>query len=89
MCHIKIVLSATVLPLYLRSKRLCRVIILTVEVHLIYPMLCSGLIIEFCSHAVDTLEDIIQEAIRQNFDTFGLTEHMPRDSLNDLYPEEV
>jgi PHP domain len=49
----------------------------------------SRLIVEFCSHAVDTLEDIIQEAIRQNFDTLALTEHMPRDSLNDLYPEEV
>lgn len=52
-------------------------------------MPCFGLIEEFCSHAVDTLEDIIQEAIRQNFDTLALTEHMPRDSLNDLYPEEV
>ena len=48
-----------------------------------------GLIAEFCTHAVDTLEDVIQEAIRQNFDTFALTEHMPRDTLNDLYPEEV
>jgi HisJ family histidinol phosphate phosphatase len=47
------------------------------------------LITEFCSHAVDTLEDVIQQAIRQKFNTFALTEHMPRDTLNDLYPEEV
>jgi histidinol-phosphatase (PHP family) len=35
------------------------------------------------------LEDVIEEAIRQNFDTFALTEHMPRDNPEDLYPEEV
>jgi len=44
---------------------------------------------EFCTHAVDSLEDVILEAIRQKFDTFALTEHMPRDQSSDLYPEEV
>jgi len=44
---------------------------------------------DFCSHAVDALEDVILEAIRQKFDTFALTEHMPRDQPSDLYPEEV
>jgi len=28
------------------------------------------------------------EAIRQKFDTFALTEHMPRDTVDALYPEE-
>jgi len=45
--------------------------------------------IEFCTHAVDSLEDVILEAIRQKFNTFALTEHMPRDQPSDLYPEEV
>src|SRR5579862_1449230 len=45
--------------------------------------------VEFCSHALDTLEDVVLEAIRQKFDTFALTEHMPRDNMADLYPEEV
>jgi len=43
---------------------------------------------EFCHHAVDTLEDVILEAIRQKFETFCLTEHMPRDTVEALYPEE-
>ena len=46
-------------------------------------------LVEFCTHAVDTLEDVILEAIRKGFDTFALTEHMPRDVPEDLYPEEV
>jgi len=43
---------------------------------------------EFCTHAVNTLEDVILEAIRQNFTSLALTEHMPRDRPEDLYPEE-
>jgi histidinol-phosphatase (PHP family) len=35
------------------------------------------------------LEDVILEAIRQKFESFALTEHMPRDYVEDLYPEEV
>jgi histidinol-phosphatase (PHP family) len=38
---------------------------------------------------VDTLEEVILEAIRQNFEMFALTEHMPRDNPSDLYPEEA
>lgn len=44
---------------------------------------------QFCKHATGTLEDVVLEAIRQGFDTFGLTEHVPRYRPQDLYPEEV
>lgn len=45
---------------------------------------------QFCpGHAKDELEDIIKTAIAKGFTTIGLTEHMPRTSLEDLYPEEV
>lgn len=45
---------------------------------------------EFCpGHAVDTLEAIILRAIALGFQTIGLTEHMPRIHIDDLYPEEV
>ncbi|EIW73693.1 hypothetical protein TREMEDRAFT_25585 [Tremella mesenterica DSM 1558] len=44
---------------------------------------------QFCRHAKDTLEEIILEAIRQRFETYGLTEHCPRYRQEDLYPEEV
>jgi hypothetical protein len=64
----------------------CKVIILTAEV---YQSNVVVNIAEFCSHALDSLEDVILEAIRQGFDTFGMTEHMPRDNPVDLYPEEV
>ncbi|KUJ16562.1 histidinol phosphate phosphatase H [Mollisia scopiformis] len=44
---------------------------------------------QFCpGHAKDVLEQIIQTAIARGMTTFGLTEHMPRDSEKDLYPEE-
>lgn len=45
---------------------------------------------QFCpGHARDQLEDIIERAVALGFTTMGLTEHMPRYSLEDLYPEEV
>ncbi|KAI1450117.1 histidinol-phosphatase [Annulohypoxylon stygium] len=45
---------------------------------------------QFCpGHAKDQLEDIIKHAISLGYTTMGLTEHMPRDSLEDLYPEEL
>lgn len=45
---------------------------------------------QFCpGHAKDQLEDIIQYAIKTGYKTMGLTEHMPRYELSDLYPEEV
>ncbi len=44
---------------------------------------------QFCKHAAGTLEDVVREAIRQGFRTYGLTEHVPRHRVDDLYPEEV
>ncbi|PIL25971.1 hypothetical protein GSI_11725 [Ganoderma sinense ZZ0214-1] len=44
---------------------------------------------QFCKHAAGTLEQVVQEAIHQGFETFGLTEHVPRYRTTDLYPEEV
>jgi histidinol-phosphatase (PHP family) len=44
---------------------------------------------QFCRHAKDDLEDIVAEAIRQGFETYGLSEHAPRYRLEDLFPEEV
>ncbi|KAG0653045.1 putative histidinol-phosphatase [Hyphodiscus hymeniophilus] len=44
---------------------------------------------QFCpGHAKDELEDIVQTAISKGMQTFGLTEHMPRDNDKDRYPEE-
>jgi histidinol-phosphatase (PHP family) len=45
---------------------------------------------QFCpGHAQDQLEEIIQTAISKGMQTFGLTEHMPRDNDEDKYPGEV
>lgn len=44
---------------------------------------------QFCRHATGTLEEIVLEAIRQGFEVYGLTEHVPRYRQDDLYPEEV
>jgi len=45
---------------------------------------------QFCpGHAKDQLNAIIETAIARGFKTFALTEHMPRNSEKDLYPEEV
>lgn len=44
---------------------------------------------QFCRHASGTLEEVVLEAIRQRFEVYGLTEHVPRYRLDDLYPEEV
>jgi histidinol-phosphatase (PHP family) len=44
---------------------------------------------QFCKHAVGTLEEVVDEAIRQEFAVFGFAEHVPRYRLVDLYPEEV
>ncbi|KAI1330943.1 Polymerase/histidinol phosphatase-like protein [Xylariaceae sp. FL0255] len=45
---------------------------------------------QFCpGHAKDELEDIVKHAISIGYTTMGLTEHMPRTSLDDLYPEEL
>ncbi|KIH88902.1 histidinol-phosphatase (PHP family) [Sporothrix brasiliensis 5110] len=43
---------------------------------------------QFCGHAVDTLEQVVQRAIALGFERIGLSEHMPRGHTRDLYPEE-
>lgn len=44
---------------------------------------------QFCLHARNTLEEMVQTAIRKNMQVYALTEHMPRDHEDDLYPEEL
>ncbi|KAF9930553.1 histidinolphosphatase [Linnemannia zychae] len=39
-------------------------------------------------HAKGTLEQVVQSAIDRHFTTYGLSEHMPRYSPDQLYPEE-
>ena len=43
---------------------------------------------QFCAHAKNSLEEMVQRAIALQMETFAMTEHMPRDE-EDLYPEEV
>jgi HisJ family histidinol phosphate phosphatase len=43
---------------------------------------------QFCGHAKDTLEEVVQAAIAKGFHSFALTEHIPR-PYEDFYPEEV
>jgi histidinol-phosphatase (PHP family) len=43
---------------------------------------------QFCGHAKNTLEEVVQYAIAQGFHMFALTEHIPR-PLEDFYPEEI
>ncbi|KAF2201555.1 histidinol phosphate phosphatase H [Delitschia confertaspora ATCC 74209] len=42
---------------------------------------------QFCCHAKNTLEEMVQTAIAKGFHTFALTEHMAR-GKEDFYPEE-
>lgn len=44
---------------------------------------------QYVAHGVDPLDDIINQAIKMNFDTYCLTEHMPRVNNQFLYPEEI
>ncbi|KAH7870501.1 Polymerase/histidinol phosphatase-like protein [Lentinula edodes] len=44
---------------------------------------------QFCRHAAGSLEDVVLEAIRSGFEVYGLTEHVPRYRIEDLYPEEA
>jgi histidinol-phosphatase (PHP family) len=44
---------------------------------------------QFCHHAKDALEAMVMTAIAKRMRVFALTEHMPRDKVEDLYPEEV
>ncbi|CAK4029633.1 related to histidinol-phosphatase [Lecanosticta acicola] len=43
---------------------------------------------QFCGHASNTLEQVVQKAIEKNLSTFCLTEHIPRKKI-DFYPEEA
>ena len=42
---------------------------------------------QFCGHATNTLEEVIRAAIAKGFETFSLTEHIPR-PIEDFYPGE-
>ena len=44
---------------------------------------------KFCLHAKDTLEDIVEQCYLKGASHIGLTEHMPRQREQDLYPEEI
>jgi hypothetical protein len=44
---------------------------------------------QFCKHGYGLLEDVVKEAIRKGFHVYGLSEHMPRYSESELYPEEI
>ena len=43
---------------------------------------------QFCGHAENTLEEVVQTAVSKQMYLYALTEHMPREE-KDLYPEEV
>ncbi|KAL8631185.1 hypothetical protein Q9189_003125 [Teloschistes chrysophthalmus] len=43
---------------------------------------------QFCAHASNSLEEVIEAAIARGMKVFALTEHMPREQ-QDLYPEEI
>ncbi|KAF2637472.1 histidinol-phosphatase [Massarina eburnea CBS 473.64] len=42
---------------------------------------------QFCGHAKNTLEEMVQTAIAKGFLTYAMTEHIPR-PIEDFYPEE-
>ncbi|KAG9125382.1 histidinolphosphatase [Ceratobasidium sp. 392] len=44
---------------------------------------------QFCKHAVGTLEEVVNAAIKSGFKVYGLTEHVPRYRKEDMYPEEA
>lgn len=44
---------------------------------------------QFCRHATHSLESVVRAAIDKGFISYGLSEHMPRNRLKDMYPEEV
>jgi len=43
---------------------------------------------EFCDHAVGTLEDVLEAAVRAGFRAFGISEHAPRLGARYLYERE-
>lgn len=44
---------------------------------------------DYVAHAADSLESVIQRVLFLQFQTFCLTEHMPRYDMAHLYPEEL
>ncbi len=44
---------------------------------------------QFCSHAEDTLEEIVRTYIDKGFAWFGITEHVPPLSDRFMFPEEI
>ena len=44
---------------------------------------------QFCQHASDTLESVIEAYIRKGFVWIGITEHMPPLNNRFLYPDEI
>ena len=44
---------------------------------------------EYCSHAPDSLEDLLQEYCDQGYTWVGVTEHMPADRMEFMLGEEV
>lgn len=43
---------------------------------------------EFCRHAKDDLRSVVQRAVELGFTHYGLSEHCPRDRVQDMYPGE-
>lgn len=43
----------------------------------------------YCDHAHDSLEDILSRAVEFGYETYGVTEHVPRHAARYLYPGEV
>ncbi|KAK9463547.1 polymerase/histidinol phosphatase-like protein [Lipomyces oligophaga] len=43
---------------------------------------------DYVLHAKDHLDDIVEKAVKMGFHSYCLTEHIPRNNLSDLYPEE-
>lgn len=48
----------------------------------------GGHSIDFCGHAIDSLEDIVKAYIERGFTWFGITEHMPPTSDKFTFDEE-
>lgn len=44
---------------------------------------------QFCKHAFCLLEEVVVRAMEAGFTHYGLSEHMPRYEIEDLYEEEV
>lgn len=44
---------------------------------------------QFCKHAFCSLEEVVVRAMEAGFTHYGLSEHMPRYEIEDLYEEEV